>query len=191
MAVRQLEDHTSHARQQLGARHPVPHLLRPPLCLSATWDPGSWSEYKAAGDLMTHLTMSTAMPTKNFPLRAKDALPRLLIHLHLLFNRQGTHPSRGAQHDQCGMPSCSTGTPDRSLSLPPEINFSLVNNTGTPPEHLINAVRNLRPFLPIGCELLGEGNLKVVGSKSHRRRWFRGRLGRGEGRRHQSRNQIV
>ena len=62
------------------------------------------------------------------------------------------------------MPYRSADSPDRSLSLPPEIDFSPVNNTGTPPEHLVDAVRNLRPFLPIGCELLGEGDLKVVGS---------------------------
>jgi len=62
------------------------------------------------------------------------------------------------------MPSRSADALDHSLSLPPEINFSLANNTGTPPEHLVDAVRNLRPFLPIGCELLGEGDLKFVGS---------------------------
>ena len=108
--------------------------------------------------------MSAVMPTKHLPLRAKDALPRLFIHLHLLFYPQGTHPSRSTQHDQCGMLSGTADGLDHSLSLPPEIDLSPVNNTGTPPEHLVDAVRNLRPFLPTGCELLGEGDLKVVGS---------------------------
>jgi len=108
--------------------------------------------------------MSVAMPTKRLFLRAKDALPRLLIYLHLLFRPQVAPPSRGAQHDQCGMPSGTADALDHSLSLPPEIDFSSVNNTGTPPENLVDAVRNLQPFLPTGCELLGEGDLKVFGS---------------------------
>ena len=53
---------------------------------------------------------------------------------------------------------------DHSLSLPPEIDLSSLNNPGTPPEHLVDAVQNLGPFLPTGCELLGQGDLKIVGS---------------------------
>ena len=62
------------------------------------------------------------------------------------------------------MPSCTVDTLDHSLSLPPEIDLSPMNNPGTPPEHLVDAVRNLGPFLPAGCELLGQGDLKIIGS---------------------------
>jgi len=37
-------------------------------------------------------------------------------------------------------------------------------NPSTPPEHLVDAVRDLKPILPIGCELLGQGDLKIMGS---------------------------
>ena len=50
--------------------------------------------------------------------------------------------------------------PDQSL--PPEIDLSPMNNPGTQPENLIDAVRNLQPFLPSGCELLGQGDLKIT-----------------------------
>jgi len=108
--------------------------------------------------------MSVAMSTKHLPLRSGDTLPRLLIYFHLLFRPQVTPPPRDAQYGWCGMPSRTTGALDHSLSLPPEVDLSPVNNTGTPPEHLVDAVRNLGPFLPNGCELLGEGDLRIVGS---------------------------
>jgi len=105
-----------------------------------------------------------AMPTTKHLLRARDAFPHLLIYLRLLFYPQGTPPSRGARHDRCDMPSHTIDALDHSLSLPPDIDLSPVNNTGTPPEHLVDTVRNLGPLLPIGCELLGQGDLKIIGS---------------------------
>jgi len=124
-------------------------------------------EYKATGDLTTtisHLATSVVMPSKCPPFHTRDVFPHLLMYLRLLFHPQGTPPSRDAQHDWCGMPSSTTDALDHSLSLLPEIDLSSLNNPGTPPEHLVDAVRNLGPFLPIGCELLGQGDLKVVGS---------------------------
>ena len=104
------------------------------------------------------------MPSKYPPLHTRDIFPRLLIYLRLLFHLQGTPPSRDAQHDRCGISSRVVDPLDHSLSLPSEIDLSSLNNPGTPPEHLVDAVQNLGPFLPIGCELLGQGDLKIVGS---------------------------
>jgi len=39
-----------------------------------------------------------------------------------------------------------------------------MTDPSTPPEHLIDAVRNLKPFLPIGYGMLGQGDLKILGS---------------------------
>ena len=36
-------------------------------------------------------------------------------------------------------------------------------NYGTLPEELVDAVHHLKPFLPIGCEFLGQDDLKIVG----------------------------
>ena len=108
--------------------------------------------------------MSAAMPTKHLSFHARDAFPRLLVYLHLLFHLRGTPTSRDAHHDRCDMPSCTVDALDHSLSLPPEIDLSPMNSPGIPPEHLVDAVRNLGPFLPTGCELLGQGDLKITGS---------------------------
>ena len=108
--------------------------------------------------------MSTGMPTKHLPLHARDTFPRLLMYLRLLSHPQGTPPSGGPQHDWSSMPSRIVDTLDHSLPLPPEIDFPPMDSPGTPPEHLVDAVRNLVPFLPVGCEQLGQGDLKIVGS---------------------------
>ena len=53
--------------------------------------------------------------------------------------------------------------PCRGTAL--EINLSSVMSPGALPEHLVDAVRRLKPFLPVGCEVLGQGDLKVIGSR--------------------------
>ena len=103
------------------------------------------------------------MPIKHLRLRAGDTFPRLLIYLRLLFYPKGNPPSGGAQHGWYGVPSCAIGALDQLPLHPPEIDLSPMNDPGTPPEHLVDVVRNLRPFLPIGCELLGQGDLKIIG----------------------------
>lgn len=102
------------------------------------------------------------MPSKQLPFYARDAFPRL-TYLRLLFYPQGASPPRDAQHDQCYVPSCAADPLDHSVSLPPEIDLSQMDNPSTPPEHLVDAVRNLRPFLRTGCEMLGQGDLKIAG----------------------------
>ena len=103
------------------------------------------------------------MPSKHLPFHVGEAFPRLLLYLRLLFHPRGTSPT-GVQHEQCGMSSHAVDVLDYSLSLPSEVDLSSMANPGTPPEHLVDAVRNLGPFLPIECELLGQGDLKIVGS---------------------------
>lgn len=105
------------------------------------------------------------MPSKHLPSHAGGTFSRLLVHLRLLFHPQGTSPPRGAQHEWCDEPSCTTCLPDQSQSLPPEINLSPMINPGAPPEHLVNAVEDLKSFLPVGCDLLGQGDLKIIGSR--------------------------
>jgi len=93
--------------------------------------------------------------------RARSTVSRLLLYPRPPFDPRGTSPSRGGRHEQCGF-SCVADTPDQSL--PPEIDLSPMNNPGTPPEKLIDAVRSLKLFLPSKCELLGQGDLKITGS---------------------------
>ena len=112
---------------------------------------------------MPHLAIPAMMPTKRLRLRAGDTFPRLLIYLRLLFYPKRNPHSGGGQHDWCGVPYCAVEALDHLPLRPPEIDLSPMNDPGTPPEHLVDAVRNLRPFLPIGCELLGQGDLKIVG----------------------------
>ena len=107
---------------------------------------------------MCQLEMSVATPSNT---RKIDS-PHL--HLRSLSHPHGTSSSRGERREWCGLPSYIVDAPDQSWSLPPETDLSLVNNPNNPPEHLVDIVRSLRPFLPIGCELLGQGDLKVVGS---------------------------
>jgi hypothetical protein len=114
---------------------------------------------------MSYLTILAAMATKHFLLYVGDAFTRLLVHLRLLFHPQGAPPSRGTQYDWCGMPSRTVDALGHWLSLPPEIDLSPMNSPGTPPERLVEAVRNLGPFLSVGCEMLGQGDLKIVGSR--------------------------
>jgi len=104
------------------------------------------------------------MPSKNLPLYARDTFSRLLLYIRLSFHSRQTSPSRSTQREWCSVPSCAVDTPDQSQSLPPEIDLSPFTDPGTPPEHLVDAVRRLEPSLPIGCELLGHGDLKIVGS---------------------------
>lgn len=104
-----------------------------------------------------------AIPPERFPFPTRSPFPRLLIHLRLLLHLQRTSPSKDGHHGWCDLPSPGRTVHglDHSLSLPLEIDLSQVNNPGTPPELLVDAVHRLGPFLE--CELLGEGDLKIVG----------------------------
>ena len=61
------------------------------------------------------------------------------------------------------MPSRAIDVLDHLLSLPSDVDLSFMTNPGTPPDHLVDTVHNFGPFLPIECELLGHGDLKIVG----------------------------
>jgi hypothetical protein len=47
-----------------------------------------------------------------------------------------------------------------TLSLLLETDLSRMNDSS-----IVDAVRNLEPFLPSGCEMMGQGDLKIVGSR--------------------------
>ena len=111
-----------------------------------------------------HLAISMMTPSKHLPFHVGEAFPRLLLYLRLLFHPQGTSTPTGAQHEQYDMPSHAVDVLDHPLSLLPEVDLSSMANPGIPPEHLVDTVRNLGPFLPTECELLGQGDLKIVGS---------------------------
>lgn len=100
------------------------------------------------------------MPSKC--LRARDAFLRLLYPL-LLFRPQGNPPPGATHHGWCRIPSPVVDALDHPFSLPPGIDLSPMDNPGTP-EHLVGAVHNLKPFLPSGCEIMGQGDLKIIGS---------------------------
>jgi len=101
------------------------------------------------------------MVSNCLPFYARSAVSRFPLYPRSPFHPHGTPPSRGGRHERCGF-SCVVDT--QYQSLPPEIDLSPMNNPGTPPETLIDAVRNLKPFLPSGYELLGQGDLKITSS---------------------------
>jgi hypothetical protein len=104
------------------------------------------------------------MPFKTLPLRAGDAFLRLLLYPALFFRGQGASHSRDTHHGLYRMPSLSVDSLDHSLSLLPEVDLSPMNDPSTPSEDLVDAVHNLKPFLPSGCEIMGQGDLKIAGS---------------------------
>ena len=112
----------------------------------------------------SHLSISMVMPSKHLPFHLGEAFSRLLLHLCLFFHPQGIPPLTGAHHEWCNVPSCAIDVLDHFLSLLSEVDLSFMANPGTPPEHLVDTVHSLGPFLPIECELLGQGDLKIVGS---------------------------
>jgi len=105
------------------------------------------------------------MPPKHLPFHARDTFSSLLAHLRLLFHPREASSSRDVQREWSDVSSCTVGPPDQPQSLPSEIDLSPMTNPSTPPEHLVDAVRNLKPFLQIGCRMLGQGDLKVDGSR--------------------------
>ena len=104
------------------------------------------------------------MPSKQLPFHLGEAFPRLLLRLRLLFHPQWIPPLTVTHHERCDVPSRAIDILDHLLSLPSEVDFSSMTNPGTPPKHLVDTVHNLSSFLPIECELLGQGDLKIVGS---------------------------
>jgi hypothetical protein len=110
----------------------------------------------------SQLGLSAAMLSKRLPLLARGATSHLLLCFRLLFHPRGTS-SRSVRLNWSGI-SCATDIPDKSQTSPPEIDLSPMNNPNTPVEYIVGVVRNLKPSLPSGCGLLGQGDLKIAGS---------------------------
>ena len=104
------------------------------------------------------------VPSKCLPFYARDAFPRLLLYLCPFFRPQKT-PSRSTHHDWYSMSSLPFDALGHSPSLPPEIDLSPTNNSSSTSEHFVDAVQNLTPFLPNGCEMLGQGDLRIASSR--------------------------
>jgi len=90
---------------------------------------------------------------------------RLLGYLRRLSQSHEASPPRSAQREGNETHSCHAETPEQLEWSAPEIDPSSVTSFSALPEHLVDAVRRLKPFLPVGCELLAEGDLRVVGSR--------------------------
>ena len=105
------------------------------------------------------------MPPSHLPLCARITASRLLLYFCLVFHPHGPSSSRDARHEWCSF-SCAADAPDQSQFLPSEIDLSPLSNPSTPPEQIIDAVQNLKSLLLAnGCELLGQGDLRMVGSR--------------------------
>lgn len=96
------------------------------------------------------------------PSQTKINVLRFLRYPRRLLLPNWSPSSRAASHEQCDI-SCTPSSPDPSQLLLQNLDLSFMNNPGTPPEQLVVAVQNLKPFLPSGCEVLGEEDLKISG----------------------------
>lgn len=104
------------------------------------------------------------MPPKHLSFSARDDFSRVLASLRQSFNLGRTTPSRSVQHEgPAKTPRGVQALAGQLQSLPPEVDLSFVNNPSTSPEHLVDAVQLLKPHLPIGCQLFGQGDMKIVG----------------------------
>lgn len=104
------------------------------------------------------------MASKNLPRRLRSTFSRILKYPPLLFHPHWNSP-RGVQHEPYGVSSCDIFEVGRLQSLQQELDLSLMNDLTTSPERLVHAVQSLKPFLPTGCELLGQGDLNIMGSR--------------------------
>lgn len=107
------------------------------------------------------LWSSVAMPSN--PL-IRGTFSRLLKRIRLLLLLYRSSP-RDAPHERCKVPSCDIHTLQQLPFLPPDFDFSIVNNSDASPQRLVDAVRNFKPFLPIRCEVFGRGDLTITGSR--------------------------
>ena len=96
-----------------------------------------------------------------------ECLSHHLTHLSQLLHPHRTSPPRRVQYEGSEIHSCFCEAHGQLGLLALEIDPSPIVNPvgGALPEHLIDVVHNLKPLLPVGCELLGLGELKTVGSR--------------------------
>jgi len=113
----------------------------------------------------SRLRSSLGYPQQHPPLYATmSPLLRLLAHLCRLSHSHEASPLRSAQYEESKIHSCLADALVQLESPSSEIDPSPMADSSTPPEHLVDAIRRLGPFLPIGCEVFGLGDLEVVGS---------------------------
>lgn len=93
-----------------------------------------------------------------------DTFVRLLTSLYRIFHSHETPPSRGLRHEGSMIHSHPAEAPGQSELLPPEVDLSSMANPNAPPEHHVATVHRLKLLLLSDCELLGQGELKIVGS---------------------------
>ena len=103
------------------------------------------------------------MQPNYLPSQAKIDFLRFLRYPRRLSLPHGPPSSGGVRHGWRDVP-CTPGSLDHSQLLLTEINLSSLSSPGTPQERLVAAVRDLKPFLPSGCEVLGEGDLQIPDS---------------------------
>ena len=80
------------------------------------------------------------------------------------FHPRESSPRRTSRHQGSKIHPRPVEARGRPGSLPLETDLSAMTNPSALPEHLVEAVLRLRSFLPIGCELLGQDDLKTVGT---------------------------
>ena len=97
------------------------------------------------------------------PSQAESNVLRLLRYPRLLLLPNGSPSSKHARRERCDIP-CNPRSSGLSQLLPPAIDLAFMGNPGTTPEQLVVAVQNLMPLLPSGYEVLGEGDIKILGS---------------------------
>ena len=89
---------------------------------------------------------------------------RALNYICRLFHPHETLPLGRVQNEGSEMQLCLAEEPVQLESLPPCIDLSTIANPTAQPEDLVDAVHDLKPFLSAGCEFLGQGDLKIVGT---------------------------
>ena len=104
------------------------------------------------------------MPFQSFHLYVWGTFPRVRECLHFLQDIYGFPLSRGARHEQRNVPFYGVPSPHQLQFVPPELDLSFMNDADFPVERLVGAVQNLEPFLSNGCGLLGQQEVKIVGS---------------------------
>jgi hypothetical protein len=102
------------------------------------------------------------MQPRSLHFRVRDISSRIPKYVPLLLHRRRTPTPRGTQRERGDTLPCAVPVPDLLQLLPPELDLSPMNNAGAPPENLVRGVRNFKPFLPDGCELLGKENLEIT-----------------------------
>ena len=103
------------------------------------------------------------MQPNSLSTQAKSNLLHLLRYPRRFLLPSGSPSYRGPRRERCNV-LCAPRSSDRLQPLLPGVDLSFMDDPGTPPEKLVIAVQNLKPFLPSGCEVLGEGDIKIPGS---------------------------